>query len=147
AWINSSSTGETKQEITRTVYDEPWPPFCNDPATSILCQKNLRNRVSYTYVKNTESSDPDYTWDAATFYTYDIHGNVDTLLQDYYTGMGAIECTEDTMRGNRFKKMVYSYDLISGKVNDVAYQPNRTDQFYHHYDYDAENKLTIVKTS
>src|SRR5205085_11288182 len=138
AWINSSTTGETKQQITRTVYDEPWPPFCGDPATSILCQKNLRNRVSYTYVKNMESSDPDYTWDAATFYSYDIHGNMDTLLQDYKTGMGTIACNNEPS-GNRWKKMVYQYDLISGKVNEVAYQPGRVDQFYHRYGYDSEN--------
>jgi len=43
--------------------------------------------------------------------------------------------------------MVYSYDLISGKVNDVAYQPGQADQFYHRYEYDAENRLTIVRTS
>jgi len=56
---------------------------------------------------------------SATYYSYDIHGNVDTLLQDYRLGMGQIACSGDT--ANRFKKMVYSYDLISGKVNDVAY--------------------------
>ena len=50
---------------------------------------------------------------------YDIHGNVDTLLQDYRLGMGQIACSGDT--ANRFKKILYSYDLISGEVNDVAY--------------------------
>ena len=59
--------------------------------------------------------------------------------------MGAIVC--DTVARNRFKKMVYSYDLISGKVNDVAYQPGEADQFYHRYDYDAENRITSVKIS
>ena len=68
-------------------------------------------------------------------------------MQDYRTGMGSISCTSDTLKGNRFKKMVYSYDLISGKVNDVAYQPGQADQFYHRYEYDAENRLTIVRTS
>ncbi|MBS1744066.1 MAG: hypothetical protein JST81_13620, partial [Bacteroidetes bacterium] len=149
-WIASASNLEKKRQITRTVYDDAWEPFCdnNDPANNILCQKNLRNRVSYTFVKNTDdNTDPSYVWDAATFYSYDIHGNVDTLLQDYKTGMGAINCGEDNPSGNRWKKMVYNYDLISGKVNEVAYQPGKTDQFYHRYEYDAENRLTHVKTS
>jgi RHS repeat-associated protein len=53
---------------------------------------------------------------------------------------------------NRFKRMVYKYDLISGKVNHVAYQPPRgtvyyPDMLYHRYSYDAENRLTIAETS
>jgi len=147
SWLTTSNTSETKEQITRTVYDEAWEPFCDnsDPANNVLCQQNLRNRVSYTYVKNTD--DANYLWDAATFYSYDIHGNVDTLLQDYKTGMGAINCGEGNPSGNRWKKLVYKYDLISGKVNEVAYQPGMPDQFYHRYEYDAENRLVNVKTS
>jgi hypothetical protein len=37
---------------------------------------------------------------------------------------------------NRFKKIAYNYDLISGKVNSVAYQPGQVDPFYHEYNYD-----------
>ena len=40
---------------------------------------------------------------------------------------------------NRFKEITYNYDLISGKVNEVDYNPNNIDQFYHRYEYDAEN--------
>ena len=42
---------------------------------------------------------------------------------------------------------MYRYDLISGKVNQVAYQPSQPDAFYHRYTYDAENRLTDVETS
>jgi RHS repeat-associated protein len=49
--------------------------------------------------------------------------------------------------GNRWKKMQYNYDLISGKVNEVAYQAGFKDAFYHRYSYDAENRLTYVETS
>jgi hypothetical protein len=73
-------------------------------------------------------------------YRYDIHGNVDTLLQDYKTG-------SMNSSVNRFKKFIYSYDLISGKVNTVDYQPGQADAFYHKYSYDAENRLTKVETS
>ncbi|MCR6720413.1 MAG: hypothetical protein NVV59_08975 [Chitinophagaceae bacterium] len=45
------------------------------------------------------------------------------------------------------KKIHYKYDLVSGKVNEVAYQPGKRDQFYHRYQYDASNRLTQVYTS
>jgi hypothetical protein len=87
-----------------------------------LKQRNLRNRVSYTEVFDTEpsGSDPNKwagTHTAATYYSYDIHGNIDTLLQDYNPGI--MESSQ-----NRYKKIVYDYDLISGKVNE-----NFEDQF------------------
>ena len=48
---------------------------------------------------------------------------------------------------NRFKRIVYDYDLQSGKVDKVAYQHGYPDAFYHSYIYDAENRLTNVLTS
>lgn len=33
------------------------------------------------------------------------------------------------------------YDLVSGKVNEVAYQHGRGDQFYYKYKYDADNRV------
>src|SRR6185503_20573171 len=39
------------------------------------------------------------------------------------------------------------YDLISGKVKKVSYQPGYPDQFYHLYEYDADNHITEVYTS
>ena len=60
--------------------------------------------------------------------------------------------------GNRYKKIAYNYDLVSGKVNQVIYQPDYfntatskwikpADQFIHRYQYDAENRLTEVAVS
>jgi hypothetical protein len=55
-------------------------------------------------------------YDNGTFYSYDIHGNVDTLLQDYkYSVMSNAD--------NRWKKISYNYDLISGKVNQLPGRP------------------------
>jgi len=85
-------------------------------------------------------------YDQGTFYTYDIGGNVDTLLQDYgsaTTGLGNIM----NANGNRWKRIVYQYDLVSGKVNSVAYQPHQVDAFYHRYTYDAENRLVLAESS
>ena len=141
-WLNNKPA----EQITRTFYDKSYLDGNATLCPQYLCQKNLRNRVSYTgvYATGTPGSINEHV--TATFYSYDIHGNVDTLLQDYKTGMGAIACVGNNP-GNRFKKLVYSYDLISGKVNDVAYQPGVADQFYHRYFYDAENRITKVQTS
>lgn len=49
--------------------------------------------------------------------------------------------------GNQYKKLHYDYDLISGKVNKVHYQPGFNDAFHHKYEYDAENRLKTVETS
>ena len=43
--------------------------------------------------------------------------------------------------------MRQTHDLISGNVNKVSYQPGEPDQFYHKYEYDADNRITNVYTS
>src|SRR5690606_40287862 len=85
-------------------------------------------------------SNNNLNYTSATYYTYDIHGNVDELVQHYNAGI--MQST-----GNAYKKITYDYDLISGKVNKVSYQPGHYDQFYHRYQYDAENRITKVHTS
>ncbi|HEY4291361.1 MAG TPA: hypothetical protein VGN00_29875, partial [Puia sp.] len=117
AWITASAAG--KEQITQTVYDLGYPGFTGVPFVPVV-QRNLRNRVSYT--SYTSGGNP-AQYDQGTFYTYDIEGNVDTLLQDYgssSTGVANIM----NKNGNRFKRLVYQYDLVSGKVNSVAYQPH-----------------------
>lgn len=157
SWLN---TGSAKTQITRTVYDVFYGNETTPGLDSrLLVQRNLRNRVSYTQVVPVEPANFQVAenWLAAhstaSFYTYDIHGNVDELLQDYQEGLIY------TVDGgsNRFKKMAYTYDLISGKVNTVTYQPDyltpanelrhHDDRYYHRYDYDAENKLILAQTS
>ena len=140
AWITASAAG--KEQITQTVYDLAYPGFSGVPFVPVV-QRNLRNRVSYT--SYTSGGNPTQ-YNQRTFYTYDIEGNVDTLLQDYgssSTGVANIM----NMNGNRFKRLVYQYDLVSGKVNSVAYQPHQVDAFYHRYTYDAENRLILAETS
>jgi hypothetical protein len=140
--LNSNLANKPADQITRTFYDKSYFNGAATLSPSTLTQTNLRNRVSYTAVYSTGVPGLAIVGDhkAATFYSYDIHGNVDTLLQDYNDGAMKLS-------GNRFKKMVYEYDLISGKINTIAYQPNQVDAFYHKYSYDAENRLTDVETS
>jgi RHS repeat-associated protein len=76
----------------------------------------------------------------ATQYSYDIHGNVDRLVQDNPQ-------MDDYLTGQRYKFMTYQFDLISGNVHEVLYQPGKVDEFYHRYLYDADNRITQVTTS
>ncbi len=133
------SAGSLKVQITRTVYDTAYVPMSG---TSVpINGSNLRNRVAYTMVIDQDNSNVP-PWRAATFYSYDPHGNVDTLVQDFDSASVMGQAT-----GNRFKVMTYDYDLISGKVNQVSYQPGKADAFYQQYTYDAENRLVGVSTS
>lgn len=154
SWLADVSAG-TKKQITLTVYDLPYTALqVSYGSFSGLYQQNLRSRVSYSMLFDDESQMNDLLdgtisgGNAATFYSYDIHGNVDTLLQDFRLSMGDIACSNNgSIKDNRFKKIVYNYDLISGKVNLVAYQPEQPDAFYHQYHYDDENRLIEVITS
>jgi len=132
-------------QITKTFYDKSYIDGNATLCPEYLCQQNLRNRVSYTAYY--DSGVPGYaeSHTAATYYSYDIAGNVHTLLQDYGNSLDNPNAMNTT--GNRFKKIAYNYDLISGKVNQVAYQPGEPDAFYHRYSYDAENRLTDVEVS
>ena len=48
---------------------------------------------------------------------------------------------------NRIKKTDYEYDLISGNVKQVTYQANRPEVFVQQYRYDADNRITEVRSS
>jgi len=148
-FIGASASGVNIEQVTRTFYDNKYAASVGIP---VLYQKNLRNRVAYTTYTDGNSV---ANYNQATFYSYDIHGNVDTLLQDYGQSLTG---TANIMNSNssRWKRMVYQYDLISGKVNNVAYQPQYIeagilkipqDAFYHRYNYDAKNRITSVETS
>ena len=150
-WLQTNGTSNTlvynKKQITRTYYDLAYSDngnWFNTGNTPYFIQSNLRNRVSYTMLLDNEpdpaQNQPTLNYAHATFYSYDIHGNVGELVQDYKKALGSNNAT-------RFKKMRYDYDLISGKVNKVSYQPGYPDQFYHLYHYDAENRITEVHTS
>ena len=132
-------------QITITTYDAP-----NGFISNELSQQNTRNRVSWTSLYNTAADlangSPNAV--ASTYYSYDILGNVDTLVQDY--GFGSFYSDVANVMNvnqNRFKKIVYDFDLVSGKVNQVSYQNGYADAFYHSYQYDAENRITNVQSS
>jgi RHS repeat-associated protein len=123
------------RQITHTIYNEPCvddPDDINDILPPGYTQEFLRNRVSYTYLDE-DGSDATLIDRVYTAYSYDTHGNVKWLVQKI-PGLLPIA-------------IEYDYDLISGKVLQVSYNPGKEDEFYHKYKYDANNRVTSVSTS
>ncbi len=117
-----------KRQVMKTTYSE-------SPSNFPYNQDNLRNRVACVEFRKDASQN---NYDVATYYSYDIHGNVKELW--HHTPI---------MSGTdlEYVHLSYSYDLLSGNVNEVIYQDGKTDEFHHKYDYDAANRLTDVWTS
>jgi len=119
-------------QITQTFYDDKAPTAPG--VTTGLQQDNLRKRVAASVYRDNRNSSAIN----ASYYSYDVGGNVKKLYQQV-NGLG-------------IKTLDYEYDLVSGKVNLLAYQHNRTgdaakDQFYYKYEYDSENRLISAWTS
>ncbi len=131
--FNSWVTGGTRIEVTETWYDEQFP------STSVIVQKNLRKRVASVTYENVYDGNSS-TYQNATHYSYDIHGNVNRMAQE-------IREEKLLLTGLNIKYVDYEYDLISGKVLQVAYNSGSKDQYFHKYEYDADNRITHVYTS
>lgn len=127
-----------REQVTRTYYDTPLGGYSGAVYTAFgTGQQNIGARVASTTFQEVYNADP-LVYDQGTHYSYDIHGNVNTLLQ---------EIKELSGLGQSFKRIDYDYDLISGNVNAVHYQTGQWDGFHHRYRYDADNRLTDVYTS
>jgi hypothetical protein len=112
-------------QVSQTVYDNNMTPPTGFVPTY------LRNRVAYTSYTSEPNTTPQQT-----HYSYDVHGNVKSVLQVVQ------------FDGQLLSKQVdYKYDLVSGKVNQVYYQKNQPDQLIHSYSYDGDNRITQVQTS
>ncbi len=158
-WLNTNNSLLPRQQITRTGYDFVSRPF---GSADRFQQSFLRSRVSFSLFQDADnaqlasvtlkSQQPGTAYAQATYYSYDVHGNVYQLMQHYKQG-GLYTVNEGA---NQYKIIHYGYDLISGKVNAVSYQPSYrvddvviapADRYYHRYRYDAENRLTEVWVS
>ncbi|OFY63019.1 MAG: hypothetical protein A3H98_10680 [Bacteroidetes bacterium RIFCSPLOWO2_02_FULL_36_8] len=137
-WLSEGA----RREVVHTYYDKTY--IGSLPMT----QENLRDRVSSVTLEEIGDTNVQ-TYNHATHYSYDIHGNVKTLLQDnpsmaiVETGWKPVSSTGT----QRFKRIDYKYDLISGNVNEIKYQDKQPDAFYHKYEYDADNRITQLWTS
>lgn len=134
-WVRT----KIREEVVATKYDEP---LLNLEAQDNMLspQENLRKRVSailYSPSVTTQNAIESY-YHYATHFSYDAMGNVKTLTHDN-PYMDYIK--------QRFKRVDYDYDLLSGKVNMLSYNRGFADQFYQKYDYDADNRITAAYTS
>ncbi len=133
AAFTSWLTNAVKTEVTKTYYDKKLEDIAG------FRQDNLRTRVaSVTYQDEDNALYNGKSYQYATHYSYDPHGNVKSLIQENY---------QLAELGQELKRIDYSYDLVSGLVKEVAYQQGKADQFYHRYAYDADNRITEVHTS
>ncbi len=128
-----------KREVTTSHYgDDPaFSPLVPGTVFSAGSQENLRTRIAALTFEDVDDHSV-ATYNHATHYSYDVHGNVQELIQ---------ENKDITLSYQQLKKLSYRYDLVSGKVNEVAYQEGLEDMFLHRYEYDADNSLTAVYTS
>ncbi len=142
AWVDPN---DERYEVVRTLYDEA----IDDPSINAEFttghQENLRLRVAtVSYAEQIPDDRDVLTFDHASHYSYDIHGNVKELVQEI-PQLGADEGAPGN--SGRFKRITYEYDLISGNVKQVHYQDGERDQFHHRYTYDADNRIVNVETS
>jgi RHS repeat-associated protein len=81
-------------------------------------QQNILGQVSKTWNAN-----------ATTWYSYDEFGQ--------------LSWSKQLINGLGYKAVDYNYDYF-GNVKVVGYQAKQSDKFYHFYEYDANQRLTIA---
>lgn len=127
-----------RSDVVYTTYDTVAKDL--SALEGINAQENLRKRVTciryFEQLPATDTFYKNYTY--ATHYSYDIAGNVKTLVHDY---------PFLTSQKQRYKTVDYDYDLASGKVNMLSYNKGWGDQYYQRYGYDDDNRVTRVETS
>ncbi len=134
-WMNSG----VNRQVTLTAYDEKpsWAP-------AGLVQSNLRKRVAASALLSA-GNDASVNRQAASYYNYDIDGNVSEQVQENATLVNSEK--QFVTNSDGLKHIKYEYDLISGKVNKVLYQDGKWDQFYYQYIYDADNRVINALSS
>ena len=131
---------DATEQVTKTIYDSPVQDT-QSWFTSYGSDNSHKRVTAVLYFDTLTSAVPLTSYANGIFYDYDVHGNVKELVHH-------INNPKLTSMGVAVKKVVYDYDLISGNVNKVTYQPNNPkDQFIHRYEYDADNRIKQVYTS
>ena len=127
-----------RRDVVVTVYDTAASNLV--ATTGLDAQENLRKRVACVkYFEQLSTIDKGYRYYTyASHYSYDLEGNVKTLVQDF---------PDLSHINQQYKRVDYDYDVISEKVNMLSYNRGWPDQFYQRYSYDADNRITGVSTS
>ena len=137
AWIQAP--GE-RREVTSRYYDYN---HISGLPTEFDTDYSAQNKriVHVTYEELYDANVQ--TYDHASHYQYDIHGNVKTLVHDNKKMSESFP----SIASQRFKRVDYAFDLVSGNLNRMSVQNGEVDQWHHTYHYDADNRLTKVYTN
>jgi hypothetical protein len=139
-----------REEVIYSLYDKAYTGI-----SSNINQQYLQNRVSASFYFSTLSgtvsdinrsgidasgnlTHPFASIEHAYIYDYDVLGNVKTLYA--YDRLLNIA-------GQSYITMEYEYDILSGNVKKVAYEPGTANSFYHRYTYDADSRIKYAETS
>ncbi len=138
-----SGTEGAHLDYTHTYYEEGYSDVTIAPLFGSGGQQNLRNAIGAVEHRQAQynSSGAVVAGTAVTTvlsYSYDPHKNVkQQVATNYHLGV----------LNQQHKSTVYGYDLLSGNVNEVAYQEGETDAYHYRYHYDANNRLVRAFTS
>ncbi|MES2389558.1 MAG: RHS repeat-associated core domain-containing protein [Bacteroidota bacterium] len=111
-------------EYVKYIYSESVPDV---KFRGVAAQRNIAGKLSMTEVYNP-------TGDIVrTAYSYDAEGNIEWFCQ--------------MLPDIQPVYVKYDYDLISGKVLMLSYNPGFTDRYFVRYTYDADNRLTALESS
>jgi len=132
---------KSRTQVVETVYDSEL--FNLGTIAGMTRQQNLRSRIAATMyfeycAPNYSGAAPTSGYVHASHYSYDEQGNVQTVVQ---------EIPELDGMHQRYKRIDYEYDLLSGKVDMISYNRGFADQLYQRYSYDADNRITKAETS
>jgi len=137
--VTSGSSGQTLADLTSAASGAYHVETTYSTAATLpspyasLTQRYLLNRVS-TAVTDEDGSSGTTDDRVTTYYSYDPHGNVEWVVSAL-PGMTSPV------------KVDYEYDLITGKVMQMNYQRGYQDRYFVKYAYDADLRVTEVKTS
>lgn len=140
AWIAENSG--VRKEVRAIYYDEVESSIASNLPVGFAPQ-NLRKRISTATYEGTYDNNP-ATYEQATHYDYDIHGNARSVVKENQL---LLVIPNAQVAAQRYKRTDYEYDLISGNTHKVSFQDGAPDAWHHEYRYDADNRLTHVSTS
>ena len=129
-WVKAGS----RSQVVHKYYDEPLNATINGYFPG--GQQNLRKRPA-TVVYEDQWDGSVSTYDFATHYSYDVQGNINFLVKE----------NKQFPQPHQVKRIDYDFDVITGDIRKITYQPGQKDQFIHKYKYDKDHRLKKILTS
>ncbi len=140
SWEDFRAGGTPLYDLTVSVYDR-YPEYV--PAFERGDTIHGRNRITASiYYPEIDAlpniNNPSEDFQYAIYFAYDVHGWVPEEVHDI---------PELAPFGKRYTRIQRVFDLVTGKMYELSYQPGDKDAFYHRFAYDERNRLRAVWTS